>query len=132
MSSLLDLHLDKVEDPTVVPGGEEYELRILDAKVAPSKSSDRDVIKVMLEVVDNPTAKPVFVNMAVPSKDDDERKTYSMSLQIKQFMQAFDIDLKNPGDPAEWKGKTAWAWLNIGENQNGDEQNEVGRWIQKK
>lgn len=132
MSNLLDLHLDKVEDPIIVPGGEEYELRILDAKIAPSKSSDRDVVKVMCEVVDNPTAKPVFVNMALPLKDDDAKKTYTLSLQIKQFFQAFDINLKSPGEPETWKGQTGWAFMKVDTMESGEEVNQVGRWIVKK
>lgn len=128
MSSLLDLHLDKVQDPIVVQGGEEYELKVLDAKIAPSQSSDRDVIKVMCEIIDHPTAKPVFVNMALPLKDDDEKKTYTLSLQIKQFFQAIDVEVADPGEPETWKGQTGWAFLKVRTLDNGEEVNEVGRW----
>lgn len=130
MSSLLDLHLDEVEDPTVVPGGEEYQMRITSAQVAPSKSSDRDVIKVSCSIVDNPTAKTVFINMALPLKDDEKSTAYMLKLQVKQFMEAFGLDLSNPGEASEWKGLEAWAVLKTRSNEKtGDEENQVARWV---
>jgi len=130
MSNLLDLHLGDVQDPTIVPGGEEYELRIVDASIAPSKSSDRNLIKAMLEVIDHPTAKPIFVNFPLPGKKEEKKTEYILKLRIKDFLRAFGIDVADPGNPAEWKGMTAWAVLKeTKREETGEETNDVARWI---
>jgi len=133
MSGLLDLHLDKVEDPVAVPTGETYELKITSAKVAPSKSSDRDLIKVSYEIIGHPTAQAVFDNMSLPMKGDDEKKVYFFQMNLKKFCQAFGLDLADPGNPTDWVGLTAWNNLKLEENeQTGEMQNNIGRWEVKK
>jgi hypothetical protein len=134
MSGLLDLHLDKIPDPTTVPGGEEREVKIVSAKIAPSKSTEgRDVVKVVVTIVDEPTAKSIFENMAIPMKGDSEQAVYMMSLRLKQFFKAIDVDPADPGEPGSWKGLTGWAFVGLGTNDlSGEEENKVGRWIEKK
>lgn len=131
LQSLLDMHLDEVEDPTTVPGGEEYELKINSAKLKPSKSSERTLLEVGFDIIDHATSLPVFANMSFPLADDETKTAYSLKLNIKQFMQAFGIDVANPGDPAEWKGETGWAFLKISEYE-GRVRNEVSRYIKRK
>ncbi len=132
MSSLMDMHLDKVKDPIVVPAGE-YELKITSAKIEPSKSSDRDLIKIAYKILDQPEAQAVFDNMCFPIKGDTEDTVYFFQLQIKKFCQAFGLDLTNPGEPPEWKGLTAWNNLKQEPNdQTGDIQNTIGTWVVKK
>jgi hypothetical protein len=132
MSDLLSLHLDKVKDPEVVPAGE-YELRISSAKIDQSKSSDRKVLKVVYDIVDESNAQSVFDNMAFPIPSDDEKTQNFMLQNIKKFCLAFGLDLKNPGDPSEWKGLTAFNNLQQGKNeQTGDLENTTGRWQERK
>jgi hypothetical protein len=131
MESLLDLHLASVEDPVVLPGGEEYQLLVISAEVKPSKSSDRTILQVGFEVVDNPTAKTIFESMAFPTESDEKKTQYMMKLRIKQFLQAIGIDPANPGDPESWKGETGWAFVKA-EEYNGEPVNRVSRWIVKK
>ena len=133
MSGLLDLHLDKVADPVAVPGGESYELKITSSKIAPSKSSDRNLIKVSYEIIGHPTASAVFDNMSLPMAGDDEKKVYFFQMNLKKFCQAFGLDLKDPGNPGDWVGLTAWNTLKQGENeQTGEIENNIGRWDIKK
>lgn len=133
MQSLLDLHLDEVPDPITVEGGKEYELRITGASLEEAKSgSGRTVLKAVAEVVGVPEAKPIFINHAFPLKEDDNQKKYRMSLSIKQFCQAFDIDHANPGEPDEWVGQTGWVVLKAETNeQTGELQNSVARYLIK-
>ena len=129
--SLLDLHLDQVEDPTTVPGGEEYQLRIVSANMKKSNDGTRDMILVSMQVVDHPTSKSVFENMILPKEGDKDQTVYLSKLRIKQFMQAFGIDTANPGDPSEWVDLTAWGILKLDE-YNGEVNNKVSKWSVKK
>lgn len=129
--SLLDLHLDQVEDQVPVPGGEEYQLKIVSGKVNPSKDGARSVLQVGFEILDHPTAQSVFEHYSFPNESDEDKTVYMMKLNLKQFMQAFGIDPGNPGNPEDWKGLTAWAFLKMDE-YDGRPMNRVSRWIQKR
>lgn len=130
MESLLDLHLDTLPEPTVVPGGEEYNLKIVSAKQVQSKSSERQLISVVLEAIDHPDAKSVFENLCFPLEGDADKTIYMFKDQFRNFFNAFGIDLKKPGDPAEWKGLEGWAFLKV-EERNGVDENKVSRYIVK-
>jgi len=129
--SLLDLHLDQVEDPTTVPGGEEYQLRIVSAQMKKSNDQTRDMLLVGLQIVDHPASKSVFENLILPKEGDKEQTVYLSKLRIKHFMQAFGIDPANPGDPSDWVDKTAWGVLKL-EEYNGEVNNKVSKWSVKK
>jgi len=131
MSNLLDLHLSQTPDPTIVPGGEEYQLHVQTAELGQNKDQTRDMITVMLTVVGNPTALPVFEYLAIPNPDDAPNTQYLMKLRIKQFLQAFDVDVDNPGEPGDWVGKEGWAVLKVDEYE-GVTRNKVSRYIVKK
>ena len=133
MSGLLDYHLDQVEDPVAVPGGESYELKITSAQIAPSKSSDRNLIKVSYEIVGHAEAQAVFDNMSLPMKTDSEKNTAFFLQNLKKFCIAFGLNLKDPGEPTTWKGLTAWNILKQAPNeQSGEIENSIGRWEVKK
>lgn len=129
--TLLDLHLDQVEDPTTVPGGEEYQLRIISADMKKSNDQTRDMILVGMQIVDNPTSKTVFENMILPKEGDKDQTVYLSKLRIKQFMQAFGIGLSDPGELSSWVDRTAWAVLKLDEYQ-GQVSNKVAKWSVKK
>lgn len=131
LQSLLDMHLDEMEDPTTVPGGEEYQLKISSAKLKPSKTSERTVLEVVFDIIDHESAIPIFENMAFALKDDEKKTSYSLRQNIRSFMQAFSIDLGNPGDPSEWKGLEGWAFVKMDEFQ-GQPCNRVSRYIKRK
>jgi len=133
MTGLLDLHLDQVEDPIPVPGEESYELKITSAQIAPSKSSDRNLIKVSYDIVGHAEAQAVFDNMSLPTKEDDEKNVAFFLQNLKKFCVAFGLDLKDPGEPPTWKGLTAWNILKQKKNeQSGEMENQIGRWEKKK
>ena len=127
-ASLLDLHLDDVPDPMVVPAGE-YQIRIGTAELAPSKSSDRTVLKAVCSVLGEEGAKPVFINHAFPLKEDDKGKTYNMKTQIKNFCRAFGVSFDS--EPVDWKGAEAFVILDEQEDQNGNPINTVRRYLIK-
>jgi len=129
MSSLLDLHLDKVPDLTALPA-DQYQLKVGDAKIVPSKSSERDLISVIFSINDHAEAKAVFHNFCIPIKTDKESTVMMFKRDLKNFLLAFGVDPSDPGDPAEWKGLEGWATLKHGtNNRSGEEENTIGRWI---
>lgn len=131
--SLLDLHLDDVPELTPVPGGEEYELRVMSSKIEPSKSSERKVLKVMFSVNDHPEALPIFENLAFPLPEDDKSKADMFKRQVKNFVTAIGMDPKSPGKPEEWVGKTCWVFLKQGtNNKTGNTENKVSSYLTKR
>ncbi len=143
MTSLLGLHLDKLPEKEIVPGGSEYQLQIMKGSIKPSKSSEREVIHLAYKILDHKTAPPVMETLCLPIDSDAEDLTYNFQDAIRNFMVAFGIDLKNPGDPIEvtegqnkvkvfqdWKGKEGWAFLGV-ETYEGVERNKVSRYIKK-
>ncbi len=133
MSSLLDLHLDDHPDPTIVEGNEEYQLQITSIQQAPSKSSDRNLIKASFTILDRPEALPIFHNFSLPMEGDPEKNVFFFKTQLKQFIQAQGLDVKKPGDPEGWKGNEFWAFVKAGKNeQSGADENSIARFIVKK
>jgi hypothetical protein len=131
--SLLGLHLDEVKDPEVLPDNTEAELRIEQASIAPT-SKGGNMIKVFMTVVDNPVAKPVFLNLVIPDETHEEKAKYFMKLQLKHFFEAIGVDAGNPGSPQDWIGSTAWAILKseMGKDNSGADtelQHKVVRWV---
>lgn len=130
--SLLDLHLDQVEEPSLVDPGE-YELTIKQAVVVPSKSSSRDILKITCEINDLPGAQPVYLNLSFPCSTDPDSTVYFMKLNLKRFMEAFGIDTTDPGNPPDWIGLTAWGMVTQKENkENGNISHDVSKWIVQK
>lgn len=131
--SLLGLHLDEVQDPEVLPDNSEVELRVEQASIAPT-SKGGNMIKVFMTVVDNPIAKPVFLNLVIPDENHDAKAQYFMKLQLRHFFEAIGVDPGNPGAPPDWVGSTAWAILKgeMGKDNSGADtemQHKVVRWI---
>ena len=128
--SLLDLHLEDVEEQQPVPGGDTYELQIIKAELKPSKDGGRQVLNVIYKIVGHPMALSVFDYLSLPNETDDENARYMFKLQMKRFYEAFGLNFKSPGNPAEWKGKTAKAVLSIQEYE-GVPSNKVKKWIKE-
>ncbi len=131
--SLLGLHLNEVQDPEVLPDNTEVELRVESASIAPT-SKGGNMIKVFMTVVDNPVAKPVFLNLVIPDDTHDTKAQYFMKLQLRHFFEAIGVDAGNPGNPADWVGSTAWAILKgeMGKDNSGADtemQHKVVRWV---
>lgn len=131
MGNLIDLHLDDLPDPTTVAPGEEYELKIIGAALAPSKSSERTVLKATLAIQGEAAAKIVFVNHAFPLTTDSNDVAYMMKRNIKDFCLCFGLDPKSPGEPAEWVGLSGFAILDEDIDQNENPINTVKRYIIK-
>lgn len=144
MTSLLGLHLDKLPERVIVPGGDEYQLQIMKGSIKPSKNSDREVIHIAFKILDHPTAPPVMETLCLPVDSDTEDLQFNFSDQIRDFMLAFGINLKNPGEPIEvteglnkvkifkeWKGLEGWAFIGT-DVYEGRPKNTVSRFIVKK
>lgn len=133
--SLLDLHLNDVEDPEILPAGE-YEVQISKAELKPSKDEKRMVLHIIYNVVDNPKAQSVFEYLCYPVTEDAENTIYMMSLNLKHFGQAFEIDLDtlsnlpdNSDEAINFKGKTGWAYLKRAKDNNDNDVNQVSKYI---
>ena len=128
MSEFMDLHLDNVQDPEPVPGGEQYQLRIGKAEMKRNEKDTRNMIVIMFSIVDNPTAPPIMEYLNLPCKEDAENTVYMFKLRIKDFCRSFNIELGNEPDFSEWKGLEGWAFIKT-EEYKGKPQNKVSKFI---
>lgn len=135
--SMLDLHLNEVEDPKVLPR-DEYELEVSKAELKPSNDERRMVLHLIFNVVDNPGAQSVFEYLSYPIEEDKDNTIYMMSLSLKHFGQAFGIDLdvlsnlpNEPDEALSFKGETGWAYLKVAKDQNGEKVNQIGKYIKQ-
>jgi len=131
--SLLDMHLDKVEDLKVVKAGEEYELQITSAYDSEA-STGRTMFNLSCKIMGQPGTKPVFESFSTPMEGDSEENVDFFKRNVKKALQAFKLKplaADAEGKYPTYKGATAWAILKTGEYQ-GEPKNEVARWIVKK
>ena len=138
-TSLLDLHLNELEEPAPVPGGEQYELKVLKAELMRNKNDTRNMIRLIAEIQDQPSAPSVFDYMNLPTKEDTAKAVYMFKKKIKDFCDAVGLDSSDPGTPVEvagsdhltyveWKGLSGFAILEH-DTFEGRESNKIVTWI---
>jgi len=130
---------EEYTQPTAVPGGSEYKLRIVDVKTDPShddnlprnKNGDAYLLP-RFEIVGEPTAKEFTRYMGIPGNDMDAKKRNQAGYMIKLFLQAFDLDSASLADPSDLIGAEGWAILGLEETDEYGEQNFVKKFIAPK
>ena len=136
MSSVLDLNLENVQEPTIVPEGT-YKVRLTSGAIRTSKKGGK-YISASFEIVnhDEPT-QPVFHTMMLPDGEEvakDERR----KLDIKRFCDAFELsynietgetDSNGTTKILDWKGNEAWAVMKVSHEEDYGDRNEIRRFI---
>ena len=132
----LDDALDGVTEPTTVPGGCEYRLRIIDVKTdgsygdnLPRNKNDAAYLLPRFEIVGEPTTKDFTKYLGVPSPDMDAKKRNNSGYAIKTFLTAFNLDADSLHDPSEMIGAEGWAILGLEDSAEWGEQNFVKKFV---
>ena len=117
---------DALEPIAVEPG--EYELRIVDVKVAENKDGNPYVMP-RFEILEVPNAKEFGRYIGLVHDDMTEKQRNSAKYAMKSFCEAFGIDPSAPGDTDDWVGSTGWAILGLEESAEYGEQNYVKKFV---
>ena len=136
MGFLDDANLDDVQEPTAVPGDSEYKLMIVDVKTDPSTANGLPVNKngdsyllPRFEIVGEPAAKELTRYFGLPNAGMNDKQRNAAGWQLKQFLNAFDLDPNQLADPNDLVGAEGWAILGLEESDQWGEQNFVKKFI---
>lgn len=126
MGILNDINLDNIPEEKVLPDGE-YEVQILEAGEYIGTQSGKVSIRVILQVLGEGDVQDIFIYLGVPKSEDDARTVNRKLRRIRDFLSSFGIS--QSADYQEWKGKRAWAFVTVGQDQNGEPRNDIKRFI---
>ena len=131
----LEVNLDDAQDFVTVPA-EVYELQVVSAEPATAKSSGRAMIKLRLSLMEQPeegVASDIYTNLMLPTPDQEKPKYVATVNRIKQFIQAFNLDLSGKIDAEAIceaaEGATGYALLDVEEGYDGTPRNTVKRYV---
>lgn len=125
MADILDfagMGLDEAVEPEVLPGGEEYKLRIIKAHI-----SESGYLVIRMEAVDHPAAKEVSVPLQIPKAGMDAKALNRARLKMNYFREAFEVG--NVDDVEDLVGLEGYCVLRVKESEDFGEQNEVARFV---
>jgi len=123
-------------EPHCVPAGEEYELRIIEAKVGTAKSSGMPYIRCRCEIIGDDAANDISMFVSMPHADREPKSNNRLLKRLNDFCDAFELPspLKNPKfNPEEdWQGATGWAILGVETSEEFGDQNTVKKVVARK
>lgn len=127
----LDIDLNDVQEPTAVPGDQEYKLRIIGCKMDDDKNGNPYLLP-RFEVEGEPAAKEFTKFLRIPHGELDDKQINSAKWQLKSFSDAFEIDMAATNSPDDLIGAEGWAILGLSEDPEYGEQNYVKKFITPK
>jgi len=126
----LDIDFNDVQEPTAVPGDEEYKLRIVDVRQADDKNGAPYMLP-RFEIQGEPAAKEFTRFLRLPHDGLDAKQLNSCKWQLKNFFEAFDLD-PNMASIEDMIGAEGWAILGLEESEQWGEQNYIKKFIAPK
>jgi len=135
MSFLEDMNLNDVVEPTTVPAGEEYQIRVIDMKTdengdLPINKNGNRYLMPMFEIPGEVGAKNFNHYIGLPNEDMDAKAANEAKYRLQQFLKCFGFDPSSPpDDPEDLVGAEGYAILGIKEDPNYGDQNTIKRFI---
>lgn len=136
--SLLDFNTADIPDLAALPAGA-HQLEVISAEVRkqkPEKGSS-NFLYLRLVPTEDPNAKDIGHTLMLPDANKDERENNNRLRRLKEFFQAFgvqlpleyDADDNGCGRVETMTGLTGMAVLALEENEEYGEQNRVTRFL---
>lgn len=123
--------VDDAVEPMVVDAGE-YKLQIATASVGVvgegKKNAGKPYLKVLFEILNEPTAKMVGDVMMFPHADMEPKALNQAKLGLKKFYEAFGI-AGGATSPDSMRGLEGWAFLGVQHDEQYGDKNTVKRYI---
>jgi len=133
----LDIPYKDVPDLRVIPEGTEVLLTIKEAKFTVKEESGNKFIQLKLADMGDPSVKKVYENIFLPRDDDDEDKKQNKLRRIKQFCEAFQVDLNQCEVNDATKeiqalvGASGWVIVSVDTDSQYGESNNIARYIKR-
>jgi hypothetical protein len=127
----LDINLSDAVEPNVVPGEEEYQIRLLSITEGTDKNGYPYILP-RFDIPDHPTSKDFTKFLYLPRDGMDSKELNKIKWNLLNFLNAFNIDHSQQIDLNMVGGSTAWAILGVSENEQYGEQNYVKKFIAKR
>ena len=130
--SILDLtgeNLDDFVEPTTVPAGEEYKLKIVSFIIDTDKNGV-DFIMPFFEVPGEPYCKEFGDYLPMPSQVANEKDANRARGRLSAFGAAFDIPISGGNiDTDDYVGNEGWAILGMGKDRDGEPCNKINKYV---
>ena len=127
----LDFDLNDAQEPTAVPGDQEYKLRIVDVKEGLDKNGAPYLLP-RFEIPAEPAAKEFTKFLRLPHSGLDAKQMNSAKWALKVFFDAFDVDASMMSSPMDLVGHEGWAILGMEESDEWGTQNFVKKFLASK
>lgn len=130
--SILDLNFDDVYEPELWNDGDEVDMVIKRASVAPSKSGKNNVITIVLWDPADSRKAPLTERLTIPSAadhDEDPAKYNNMKLRIQSMVECFGVSTNNVNISAEWPGAGGSVIVRLEEDEQYGKRNSVKKFV---
>jgi len=132
MATFLDMDVNDAKEYKSTSEGE-YQLKVMAAEIKTSKNTGGDYISVKLQILgDDPFLKDVNHTLMIPTSKDDVKQANNRKLAIRNFMNAFGIEVTTKITPEDWVGNTGWALLVEEHSEQYGDSNKIKRVIVSK
>lgn len=135
MSFLEDVNFENVVEPTTVPAGEEYQIRIIDIKTneageLPANKNGNKYLLPLFEIPDEVGAKSFSQYLGLPSNEMSSKAANTTKYNLQQFLKCFGFDPSEPpDDPENLVGAEGYAILGEKNDPMYGDQNTIKRWL---
>ena len=127
--NLSNVDINDTFEPTVQAAGTECELRIVSFLASKDKNG-RDFVMPFFEVLDDPYSKEFGDYIPLPHNEMTPKQGNESRLKLQGLSAAFDIDFSGDLDiKADIVGKTGFAILGVGKDQDGNPTNKITKYI---
>ncbi|MDD3022000.1 MAG: hypothetical protein PHX61_13620 [Alphaproteobacteria bacterium] len=127
--NLSSININDTFVPTVQAAGTECELRII-SFLANKDKNGNDYIMPFFEVADDPYSKEFGDYIPLPHDGMTPKQANESKLKLQGFSAAFDIDLSGTLDiKNDIIGKTGYAILGVGKDQDGNPTNKISKYV---
>jgi hypothetical protein len=138
MASFLDVPTQDAEEPKVVPGDQEYKIRIVgyrtklneetgEEEYVHEDKNENNYFSPYYDIPAEPMAKGFSGYVPIPGDQMDEKARMNAEWALEEFKQVFGIAQKFNFD--DTIGNEGWAILKVDESEEYGEQNKIKRLI---
>jgi hypothetical protein len=127
MGFIIDTDTSDVKEFVTVPA-EEYQVRCLAAEMKNSQKGD-PMLVLRFDIPAEPLSKDIFMNIMLPTSNDDKKRKAQKLLNLRDLKSAFNIPQNVPLSDEELIGKTPWAILTEEDDAQYGKRNNIKRFV---
>lgn len=124
----LDINLDDVQEPTVIPANTEILVRITGAETGNDKNGNPYLL-IRCDVPDEVSAKDFTYFLRLPHSNLTDKQLNQVKWKLKVFFDAIGVDPSSLDSPSELEGRTFWAILGVDDDDEYGERNYIKKIV---